>query len=205
MMEISSGMQEQIPDLNLRIARQIRDLRAAQSLSLDALATRSGVSRSMISLIERAESSPTAIVLEKLATALGVTLAAIFDPPESPSAPSPLARRADQPEWVDPGSGYRRRNVSPAGLGQPMRIVEVHFPPGGRVAFDNLERLHAVQQQVWLLEGRIEVAVGTDRYWLEPGDCLAMSLDKPTGFHNPTAEPARYAVVISDQNKPQKP
>ena len=51
-------------DLNQRIAERVRDLRAAQGLSLDALAGRCGVSRSMISLIERGESSPTAVVLE---------------------------------------------------------------------------------------------------------------------------------------------
>ena len=59
--------------INERIARCVRDLRATRGLTLDALATRSGVSRSMISLIERGESSPTAVVLEKIATGLGLS------------------------------------------------------------------------------------------------------------------------------------
>jgi len=65
-------------DINTRIARRVRELRDARGLSLDALAERSKVGRSTISLIERAESSPTAVVLDKLAAALGVrcTLAA---------------------------------------------------------------------------------------------------------------------------------
>jgi transcriptional regulator with XRE-family HTH domain len=50
--------------LNQRIATRIRELRSALGLSLDALALKSAVSRSMISLIERGESSPTAVVLE---------------------------------------------------------------------------------------------------------------------------------------------
>ena len=68
-------------DLNERIAERVRELRSGQGLSLDALATKSGVSRSMISLIERGESSPTAVVLEKLAAGLGVMLASLFDAP----------------------------------------------------------------------------------------------------------------------------
>src|SRR6266516_615508 len=81
-------------NLNQRIAQRVRELRAAQGLSLDALASKSGVSRSMISLIERGESSPTAVVLEKLAAGLGVTLPALFDAPAATQPSSgPFARR----------------------------------------------------------------------------------------------------------------
>jgi transcriptional regulator with XRE-family HTH domain len=192
-------MGDSAPDVNHRIADRVRDLRAAQGLSLDALATRSGVSRSMISLIERGESSPTAVVLDKLAAGLGVALASLFDAPaEAAKAPSgPVARREDQPEWRDPGSGYVRRNVSPPGAPQPMQIVEVRFPAGARVAFENAGRETQVHQQVWILEGAIDIAVGNERHRLREGDCLAMQLDHPVLFHNPSRKAARYAVVTS--------
>ncbi len=192
-------MGEAAPDLNQRIAERVRELRAAQGLSLDAVATKSGVSRSMISLIERGESSPTAVVLEKLAAGLGVMLASLFDAPAAAAqVPSgPVARRDDQPLWQDPASGYLRRNVSPPGMPQPMQIVEVHFPPGGRVAFETGPRDMPVHQQVWVLEGAIDVTVGAERHRLREGDCLAMQLDRPTMFHNPTRKPTRYAVVIA--------
>jgi len=191
-------MADTTADLNGRIAERVRELRATHGLSLDALATRSGVSRSMISLVERGESSPTAVVLEKLATGLGVTMAAMFDAPSTAGAPGgPIARRADQPLWRDPGSGYLRRNVSPPGAPQPMQIVEVEFPPRARVAFETGARDVRIQQQVWVLEGTIDVTVGADRHRLRDGDCLAMQLDRPTMFHNPTRKPARYAVVIA--------
>jgi transcriptional regulator with XRE-family HTH domain len=189
-------------DLNGRIAAQVRALRGASALSLDALAGKSGVSRSMISLIERGESSPTAVVLEKLAAALGVTLAALFDAPAgggSRAPGGPVARRADQLTWQDPASGYRRRNVSPPGVRQPMQIVEIHFPPGGRVAFENAARDVHVHQQVWVLEGTIDVTLGTTRHRLRVGDCLAMQLDRPTMFHNPTRKATRYAVVLASE------
>jgi transcriptional regulator with XRE-family HTH domain len=184
--------------LNQRIAERVRELRAAQALSLDALASKSGVSRSMISLIERGESSPTAVVLEKLAAGLSVMLASLFDAPAAARAPSgPVARRDDQPQWQDPASGYLRRNVSPPGVPQPMQIVEVQFPPGGRVAFEAGVRDMRVHQQVWVLEGAIDVTLGVERHRLREGDCLAMQLDRPTMFHNPARKPARYAVVIA--------
>jgi transcriptional regulator with XRE-family HTH domain len=154
----------------------------------------------MISLIERGESSPTAVVLEKLAAGLGVMLASLFDAPAAGQAPSgPVARRADQPQWQDPASGYRRRNVSPPGVPQPMQIVEVHFPPGARVAFETGGRDMRVHQQVWVLEGAIDITVGVERHRLREGDCLAMQLDRPTMFHNPTRKRTRYAVVIAGE------
>ena len=189
------------PDLNQRIAERVRELRAGQGLSLDALASKSGVSRSMISLIERGESSPTAAVLEKLAAGLGVMLASLFDVAAAGSRAhsGPVARRNDQPQWRDPASGYLRRNVSPPGVPQPMQIVEVQFPPGGRVAFDTDARDTRVHQQVWVLEGVIDVTLGAERHRLRQGDCLAMRLDRPTMFHNPTRKPTRYAVVIATE------
>jgi transcriptional regulator with XRE-family HTH domain len=199
-------MEDTAPALNQRIAGRVRELRAAHGLSLDALASKSGVSRSMISLIERGESSPTAVVLEKLAVALGVILASLFDAPAAAvRAPSgPLARRDDQPQWQDPASGYLRRNVSPPGVPQPMRIVEVHFPPGRRVAFENGASDMRVYQQVWVLKGAIDITVGIERHRLREGDCLAMQLDRPTMFHNPTRKPARYAVVIASDTPPRR-
>jgi transcriptional regulator with XRE-family HTH domain len=188
--------------LSHHIAERVRRLRSSQGMSLHALADRSGVSRSMISLIERGETSPTAVVLEKLAAGLGVTLPSLFDAPAGGSearAISRVARREDQPEWQDPASGYVRRNVSPAGVPQLMQIVEVLFPPGGRVAFENGAREVRVHQQVWVLQGTIDVTLGGERHRLREGDCMAMELDVPTMFHNPTRKPARYAVVIASE------
>jgi len=180
--------------LDQRIAERVRELRAARGLTLEGLAERSGVSRSMISLIERGESSPTAVLLERLATGLDVPLASLFDAPSAGGGP--VARRADQPRWRDPASGYVRRNVSPGGFPTPIQIVEVEFPRGARVAFDTGLRDVHVHQQVWVLEGAIEVTVGDDRHALEKGDCLAFVLDRPVTFHNRSSKAARYAVVI---------
>jgi transcriptional regulator with XRE-family HTH domain len=204
-MDTASNMKEAASDLNQRIAGRARELRAARALSLEALASRSGVSRSMISLIERGESSPTAVVLEKLAAGLGVTLPSLFDVPAASQTPGgPVARREDQPQWRDPGSGYVRRNISPPGTAQPMQIVEVHFPAGARVGFETGARDVRVHQQIWVLEGMMEITVGQERHRLRKGDCLAMQLDRPTLFHNPTRKAARYAVVIAAENPPRR-
>ena len=163
--------------VNDRVAAQILRLRALRGLSLQALAELSGVSRSMISVIERAAASPTAVVLERLATALGVPLAELFDARSTPGvASSPVARRRHQAEWQDPASGYRRRNVSPPQSLAPFRIVEVEFPAGAQVAFETTVRNPPLHQQVWVLAGQICIAVGAATYQLERGDCLTKDI-----------------------------
>lgn len=189
-----STIEDHVVDVNQRVARRVRELRVRRGLSLEALAARCGVSRSMISRIERGESSATAVVLDKLAAGLDVTLASLFEAPQ-PSA-APVARQDEQPLWRDPQSGYVRRNVSPAGFATPIHIVEVLFQPHARVTYETVVRDTRVHQQVWVLEGTIEVTVGDEHHRLHAGDCLAFVLDCPTVFHNPTPEQARYAVVL---------
>jgi transcriptional regulator with XRE-family HTH domain len=186
-------LDESVKNVNERIAARVRELRAERAMSLETLAERSGVSRSMISLVERGETSATAVVLEKLAAGLNIALANLFEPP---SVASPVSRRTEQPVWRDPGSGYIRRNVSPAGQLTPIQIVEVEFPAGAHVAYESGPRRPPTHQQVWVLEGEIEVTVGAEQYALRAGDCVAFVLDRPTAFRNRTRKLARYAVVI---------
>ncbi len=183
------------PDINQRIANRISALRAERGLSLDALAKKSEVSRSMISLIERGETSPTAVVLDKLAFGLGVTLASLFEAP-LPDA-SPLVRRADQLQWTDPQSGYTRRNISPPHFRSPLQIVQIDFPAGATVSYEAGLREVGIHQQVWVLEGRMELIFDGHHHRLHAGDCLAMQENQRIVFQNTSALPARYIVVIN--------
>jgi transcriptional regulator with XRE-family HTH domain len=182
--------------LNAHLANRLRDLRLGNGMTLDGLSERTGVSRSMISLIERGESSPTAAVLDKLAGGLGVTLASLFAETDNTGA-SPVARHAEQRVWRDPASGYTRRNLSAPGFPSPIELVEVAFPPGAHVAYDTGHRAAVVHQQIWIIEGEIVLALGEETYHLGTGDCLSMRLDRPTIFRNLTERPARYLVALA--------
>src|SRR5512134_2094875 len=98
--------QATVDPVNERIAANVRALRSRLGLTLDSLSAACGVSRSALSLIERAESSPTAAVLDRIAVGLGVPLASLFGDAAQEEPPRSLARRAEQPVWRDPGSGY---------------------------------------------------------------------------------------------------
>ena len=183
-------------DAEARLAQRLRALRTERALTLDGLAERSGVSRSMISLIERGESSPTAAILDRLATGLGLSLAALFADSERPDA-DPVARRAAQPVWRDPETGYRRRHLSPLGYPTPIELIEVEFPAGARVAYESAPLGLGICQQIWVIAGTMELTVGDRIHRLEEGDCLAMAVDRPIAFRNPGSRPARYIVALT--------
>ncbi|MBJ9419678.1 helix-turn-helix transcriptional regulator [Acinetobacter oleivorans] len=186
-------------DINIRIAQQVRELRLARGYTLDILATRCQVSRSAISLIERGEASPTAVVLEKLANGLGVPLTQLFDIPQNNQSPQPMARRTQQSEWKDPETGYIRRQVSPPNWKSPFQIVEIEFPPQSRITYEISETSKVVQQQLWVVEGEIDIQLGDSSYALSTGDCLAMQLNQPVIYSNNSSQVARYILVVSNQ------
>lgn len=77
------------------------------------------------------------------------------------------------------------------------------FRPAPRVTYETAAREALVYQQVWILEGKMDIAVGAAQYSLEAGDCLAFQLDSPVAYHNPHRKPARYAVASSTDNAHQ--
>jgi len=193
-------MQDELPlksahDINSRIANRVRGLRADLGMSLDALAAKCDVSRSMLSLVERGESSPTAVVLEKIATGLGVPLATLFEDSSEPA--NPVSRRADRIPWRDPQSGYVRRNISPGNFPSLLQLVEVILPAGAKVAYETGAREVSIHQQVWVQAGSIEVSVGSITHRLGADDCLAMQLNEPITFRNRSRKPARYVVALA--------
>ena len=193
-------MQAQVPQgqadqdqqaLDLQVGLRLKTLRLGAGLTIDSLATASGVSRAMISKIERGEASPTAALLARLANALGTTLSQFFgDGMEH----GPLARAAARPVWRDPATGYLRRAVTPDSF--PADIVDVTLPAGVSVTYDNAVPL-AMDQAVWVLDGRLEMTFGGEIHDLGAGDCLQMRLDRPITFRNPTTADVRYAVVLA--------
>ena len=180
-------------DIETRIARRLARLRTERNWSLEALAERTGISRATLSRLERAELSPTAAMLGKLCTVYGWTLSRFMAEAET-RAPNLVPAR-DQAEWKDPGSGYRRRIVSPPAAGLRGELVEVRMPPGAMVSFD-ASPVAGLEHHLWMLEGSLTLDVEGSPFWLRAGDCLRYVLAGPTRFKNPGKREARYLVAM---------
>jgi len=174
------------------LARRIRGERNARGWSLDDLARRAGVSKAMLSKIERAEASPTAATLSRVATAYGLTLAGLFD--GAGDAGPRLVRTGDQPLWRDPKTSYRRRQVF-LSAANPLELVEVELPVGQEVGFPASAYV-LVQQVVWVLTNRLTILEGADRHDLAAGDRLELGAPSDVVFRNEGARSCRYLVAL---------
>jgi transcriptional regulator with XRE-family HTH domain len=186
---------------------RLRAERQGRGWSMDRLAGASGVSRAMISKIERGESSPTAVLLGKLSAALELSVselltgARLADGPQSAERAAAEAsgagrvRRADDtPHWRDPDTGYLRRQISTAGF--PTAVTEVMLPPHARVPYPAAAYAF-IAQLVWVLSGQLTLTDGAVRRVLAVGDTFELGEPRSREFRNDTDEECRYVVVVT--------
>jgi transcriptional regulator with XRE-family HTH domain len=178
---------------DLRLAQRLRDLRQARRWSLDELARLSGVSRASLSRIENGEVSPTASVLGRLAGAHGLTFSRLIAEIEA-DTPA-LVARADQPEWVDPATGFRRRSVSPPSPDYDCELLHCELPAGARIDYPLPPRI-GLEHHLYLQDGALDLTIEGIVHRLKAGDCLRYKLFGASQFLASGRRAARYLLVL---------
>ena len=181
-----------LPSLDARIAARITAERSQRGWSVGELAQRSGVSRAMISKIERGDARPTASLLGRLSAAFHLPLSLLIARTEGDA--SRVARAAAQPEWRDPETRYLRRAISPSSDGL-LQLTHVTLPPGARVAFPAAAYTF-IHQQIWVLDGQLTFHEGDEVHTLAGGDCLALGRAADCMFENRTRRRCRYVTAV---------
>ena len=177
------------------LANRIAIERQTRGWSLAELADRSGVSKAMISKIERGEASPTATLLGRLSGAFGLTLSTLLARAEDGGGR--LLRAADQPQWQDPASGYIRRQVSPRS-DLPLELIRVELPAGASVTFP-ASSYTFIRQLMWVLKGKLSFVEGETVHEMNPGDCLLLGPPTECTFKTRGREACTYLVVVMRQ------
>jgi transcriptional regulator with XRE-family HTH domain len=174
---------------------RVRGLREAGGLTLEQLSQRSGVSRAMLSKVERGEKSPTIGIAARIARSLQASLTELVGGNVS-DGNSVLMRRAARPIFRDPETGFERHIVSPATGGGHVELVYHYLPPGVSTGW-----LPAyppgTEKQIVVTIGNLVVELKAKKAYLDPGDSFFFQADVDHGFANPTAEPCGYFMVIS--------
>jgi transcriptional regulator with XRE-family HTH domain len=156
------------------------------------LAERSGVSRAMISKIERGAARPTASLLGKLSAAFALPLSHLFASIEEES--SRLVASEAQAVWRDPRSGYARRALSPPSDAL-LQLTHVELPPRARVGFP-AGSYAFIHQQIWVIEGVLTFHEGPVIHRLRKGDCLTLGPPSDCRFENATDKRCHYLVAV---------
>lgn len=180
----------------MRIAQAIKDRREGLGLTLRALASRSGVSASMISDVERGAKSPTIATLSALALALGVPLSTLVDGAASPAARVHVVRAAERHGHVDPTNGARRDSLGAPLVPSKLDFLRYLVPPRA-VAGPFAAHAPGTLEHMYLAAGSIRVIFGTEAVMLAAGDSCTCLADAPHRFDNREgdAEASIFIVV----------
>ncbi len=175
------------------IGQTIHRLREERQLSLKELATKSGLTQSFLSQVERGLTSPSVASLRKVAQAFGVPLAALFQGPTPPE--NHVVRRDQRRQLIHPGRQWRDYLLTPNLQGALQVIWSVIEPGGGSgeepYAHDSDEEC------VVVLHGRLEFWVGSDHYTLEEGDSIVFESRIPHRNINPGPERAEVLWITT--------
>lgn len=184
------------------IGQVLRGLRRRRGLSLTELSESAGVSTSMLSQIENGRSTPTVVVLWKIAKAFDVPLPRFLEGFES-EIQATLVRRQETPLRYSRSGQCLWRNLKPSPLAQRGAFFEL------TVKAQASEDVAAVGERGWvnlaLAGGELIVAFGTRRYALRQGDTLQFPADRPYTLINPTAEDALAYLVADSSDADSRP
>lgn len=180
------------------IGGRIRSLRAEQGLTLQAVAERTGLSSSMVSMVERGRTSPSIGTLIAIASALGVHMADLFE--LDVDGPRDVVQRAAEHQVVETGHGVLRRlvQVDPR---RGLELVVNEYAPGTASAVQVTH--HGGYEYGYVLEGVLTVELQNAEHHLEPGDSIAFESTRPHRIVNGGPGCARAVWVnLSPRGQP---
>jgi transcriptional regulator with XRE-family HTH domain len=177
----------------LSFAAQVRARRLNSRLTLEALARKSHVSKSMISKIERGDVQPSLDIAVRLAEALRSTLSEMVRHDEY--ARVVKIERNLQSVVADPNGEWERRLLSPVFSGASLEILHATVKP--KVKMGTFPR-HAkgTEEYIVVFRGELRISINGASYPLRAGDSLFFEADKDHSLENPANRPAEYLIVI---------
>ena len=182
------------------LGERIRLERLRRRLSLEALAAQTGVSRSMLSDVERGAKVPTVLVLDRIATGLGTSIARLLG--EERSGAVIVLRREEQDVAIDP-SGWERRILSPVLPGVEFEFMRTTIHPGVDAGVFSP---HTPGSLEWVAmeRGTLLLTINGTPYTLHGGDSIYYDGDCWHGFANPGEEPCVYYLAMDVKGQPAR-
>ncbi|MDP3984125.1 MAG: cupin domain-containing protein [Acidimicrobiia bacterium] len=177
------------------IGARIRVLRGQRHLTLQALADLTGLSASLLSLVERGKTSPSIGTLVSVAHALDIHMNDLLPGGPGPWV-TPVTRRADQREFSTPEGVTRRVLKDDRARGLEIAINE--YAPGGRSAESSLH--HGGYEYGMVIEGTLAVYLDNEKHMLEPGDAIGYDSTRPHRISNESKKRVRALWVNLDRS-----
>jgi transcriptional regulator with XRE-family HTH domain len=194
----SSDIDSEHDELAYEFGRRVRALRDRSELTLEDLATRSGVSRAMLSKVERGEKNPTIGVAKRIAHALDTTLSFLTGGVEDRQAVI-LVRHNQRHVFRDSETGFERHLLTPTMVGSRVELLQHLLPPGVSTGMMPAYR-NGTEKHIAVTQGELIVSLPGQEVHLAEGDALFFEAKVEHGFTNRSKKPCVYYVVISHRD-----
>ena len=177
----SDAASEPAEAINRHLGSRVKNLRTHRGWSLEALASASGVSRSMLSQIEREQANPTLAVTLRIAQAFGMTLGDLLEMPSATSSVT-VIRAEDHAYHYRSDKNCRIRTLSPLNLEKDVEFYEVQLQLGG--ALRSAPHFEGTREFLTVQKGQVRVESAEDSETLGPGDSANYRADVPHAIIN---------------------
>lgn len=177
------------------IAARITQLRQQKNYTMAKLADITGITRSMISQVEKGEALPSLQTLSRIAEALGVTLSSFFDMESSINREDDIIVRAGTNKRINiPGNDIMYNILTPSRT-TPMEFVLVDVPPGNE---EGTLFQHEGIEYFYVLEGELVMTIDNVSYTISAGDSGSFDSSLPHYTRNDSEKPAKIVIVASE-------
>lgn len=180
-----------------QIGEKIRAVRKEKNLTLDQLAKLSGVSKSMLSQIERGQANPTFGTLWNLTQSFGMDIYELIEgaPREAEAAPSiELVAANLTPTMRSADGSCLMRILSPVENAALCEWYELRFEPGG--ALRSEPHAEGTREHLTVLSGALSVESGDERQAVESGGTARYAADCRHAIINSDADEAVALLVV---------
>lgn len=173
---------EQLLNVGSRIGGEIKNLRKARGITLDALSEAAGLSKGYLSQIERGVSSPSVKALHSISRALGVTISWFFPPnTDEDDDLRDYVVRAGSRRKLTFVAGITDELLSP-NLGRQLELLRCTFPPGSESGKEPYT--HQGEEAGFIISGELDLWIGERHIVLGEGDSFAFGSDLPHRYAN---------------------
>ena len=180
--------------INENLGRRVKKLRADRGWSLEELANASGVSRSMLSEIEREKANPTLTVTFRIARAFGLTLQELIESAETSTSKIQVIRASDRAQVFRSDKHHEIRTLSPLNLEKDVEFYEVTLKPGG--ALRSQPHFEGTREFLTVEEGSVRIESDQDTDELTKGDSGTYRADVPHAIVNTGNGTALVFLVV---------
>jgi XRE family transcriptional regulator, regulator of sulfur utilization len=173
------------------LGKRIQDLRGERGMTLQDLARASSVSVSMLSAVERGQKAATVTVLDRIASGLGISLAALI---AAATGSGVIVRRAAEQDVIDEPGGWQRTILTPVVAGVNFEWLRTVLPAecdaGWYPAY-----APGSHEFVVVDSGILRLRLDGREIDLNAGDSVYFAADARHGYANPGTAPCIYHVA----------